>query len=68
MAGYLTAWGLLPSTPVLAGASVVFMIHHSRAWARKMPSYSLLVEGWAGGDANRVGRARVMRVVFVAHV
>lgn len=66
--GYLTAWNLLPSTPILAGMSVVFMIQHSKAWARRMPSYSLLLDGWAGGGANRVGRARMMTAVFAAHV
>lgn len=66
--GYLTAWGFLPSTPVIAGLSVIFMIQRSQAWARKMPSYSLLLEGWAGGEANRVGRARMMGAVILAQV
>lgn len=68
MVGYLTAWGFLPSTPVIAGAAVIFMIQRSQAWASKMPSYSLLLEDWAGGDANRVGRARMMRAVFSTHM
>lgn len=66
--GYLTAWGLLPSPPVLAGMSVIFMVHHSEAWASKLPGYSFMLEGWVGGDANRVGRARMMRAMFAAQM
>lgn len=68
--GYLMAWGLLGglSTPILAGFSVMFMLQHSEGWARKMPDFSLLLQGWAGGDAGRVARARTLSHVLGAHV
>lgn len=68
--GYLMAWGLLGwiSTPILAGASVIFMLQHAKAWARRMPDFSLLLQSWAGGDAGRVARARRMTAAFAAHV
>ncbi|CAN0250236.1 unnamed protein product [Pylaiella littoralis] len=68
--GYLMAWGFLGgiSTPILAGASVVFMLQHSKAWARKMPDFSLLLQSWAEGDLGRVARARKLGLAFAAHV
>lgn len=49
--GYLVACGVLVhlSTPLLAGVSVVFMLQHSKSWAREVPVYSQLVLGWVGG-------------------
>lgn len=66
--GYLMAWGALGglSTPILAGLSVVFMLQDSKGWARRMPDFSLLLQGWAGGDAARVERARALSNVFWA--
>lgn len=68
--GYLMAWHLLDglSTPILAGLSAIFVLQHAKGWARNMPDFSLLLQGWAGGDAVRVGRARSLRFVFGAHV
>ncbi|CBJ33566.1 conserved unknown protein [Ectocarpus siliculosus] len=68
--GYLMAWGFLGglSIPILAGISVIFMLQHSKAWARRMPDFSLLLQSWAGGDAGRVARARRMGYAFAAHV
>ncbi|CAM9615128.1 unnamed protein product, partial [Laminaria digitata] len=68
--GYLMSWGMLGrlSTPILAGASVVLMLQHSKGWARNMPDFSLLLQGWAGGDSGRVARARRLNSVFAAHV
>lgn len=68
--GYLMAWGFLGgvSTPILAGVSVIFMLEHSKSWARKMPDFSLLLQSWAGGDPGRVVCARSMSRAFAAHV
>lgn len=68
--GYLMAWGALVhlSTPLLAGVSVIFMLQHSKSWAREMPVYVQLVKGWVGGDPRRVLRARALMVTFVAHL
>ena len=68
--GYLMAWRFLEglSTPILAGVSVLFMLQHSKGWARNMPDFSLLLQGWARGDAFRVTRVRALSYVLVAHL
>ena len=68
--GYLMAWRFLEylSTPILAGFFVVFMLQHSKGWARNMPDFSLLLQEWAGGDVFRVKRARMLSYVWGAHL
>lgn len=70
LTGYLLVWGTLDavSPPILMGLSVVFMLQHSQAWARKMPDFSLLLQSWASGDTGRVARARRLKWIFQAHV
>lgn len=68
--GYPTAWRWLDrvSTPILAGLTIVAMLQHSRGWAKSMPDFSLLLQGWSTGDGERVGRARTLIKFFYAHV
>lgn len=68
--GYAMAWGWLGrlSIPIVAGVSMIFMIHHSQGWAHKMASFSWLLEDWAAGVTKRVARARRLQYAFMGHV